>query len=151
MSAAGMTSWQFAPMNIMVDGSLVSGVVWSGKAEVRASYEQYHGHIGAVGGAPGIAHITVNPLIKITGDTARGKYYFVPAHWGWDPAERGVGWHGVGLYEEEYVRESTGWKIRRIAISFHYRSESFPKGQELLDTASELRNAAAARVSNDGK
>jgi SnoaL-like domain len=126
--------------DIVVDGSVVSGTVWSGKAQVRASYEQYHGDIGAVGGSPGIAHITVNPLIRVTGDTATGKYYFVPAHWGWDPDEHGVGWHGVGLYEEDYVRDSTGWKIKRIVISFHYRADTFPKGQELLDTASALQS-----------
>lgn len=127
--------------DIVVDGSVTSGAVWRGKDEVRAGYSQFTGPIGAVDASAGIAHLAINSLVKVDGDTATGKFYFVPAHWGWDPEERGVGFHGVGLYEDEYVRIEGRWRIRRVDISFHFRADSFPKGQRLLDAAQAANGA----------
>jgi len=57
-------------------------------------------------------HMFTNHLFQIDGDRATGKYYMHAQHLKRD-AEGGVLHTLGGIYEDEFVRTDTGWKVSR--------------------------------------
>jgi len=62
-------------------------------------------------------HVTHDPLIEIDGDKARGR-------WNLDEAATiAKGSKAIwisGRYDDEYVKESKGWKYKSISVKFFY-------------------------------
>jgi len=79
-------------------------------------------------------HCLHNPLVKVDGDTAKGKFYW-QAPVTWKPTNEAV-WQ-AGLYDDEYVRTDEGWKIKKKVVTFFYGTP-YDKGwvkQQFVGTA----------------
>lgn len=62
-------------------------------------------------------HMIHNPIVKVEGDRATGKWYFEI------PASMEAGTRAVwiqGRYDDEFARVDGVWKFSRVACSFHY-------------------------------
>jgi len=55
-------------------------------------------------------HSVSNPLIEIDGDTASGRWYYTVTY-----AQNSDDLiHGIGAYDDEYVRTDDGWKLSSV-------------------------------------
>lgn len=63
-----------------------------------------------------VIHAATNPLIKVDGDSATGKWYFTVLNA--RAVEQPL--RIIGRYDEEYRRVDGAWKIRRISIEFFH-------------------------------
>lgn len=66
---------------------------------------------------PFFIHMVNNDIIEIKGDKATGEWYFnVPSTHA--PTNQAI-WI-LGKYEDEFVREGGGWKIKSMICKFYY-------------------------------
>jgi hypothetical protein len=68
---------------------------------------------------PFAAHLVLNPMIEVDGDTATGRWWLTM------PCTRRVngelaGYWLVGQYEEEYVRVKGAWKFKKLYLEQSY-------------------------------
>jgi hypothetical protein len=85
---------------------------WESREAIRAGY----GAVLEKNGGPlrGI-HSVTNPRVQVDGDTASGSWYLLDVFFG------GAGENPlkiVGIYHEDYVRTTDGWRISRSQIEF---------------------------------
>ncbi|MFB6310104.1 MAG: nuclear transport factor 2 family protein [Salinirussus sp.] len=59
------------------------------------------------------AHMAMNPLINLDGDTASGQWYYL---WYYENAAGDRGW-GQGRYDEAYRRTADGWRFSEMTIT----------------------------------
>jgi hypothetical protein len=63
-------------------------------------------------------HMVTNPAIKVSGDTATGKWHMLVAH---IIDERSL-WIGA-IHNDEYVRTPDGWKFKAVRITLAFTGE----------------------------
>ena len=62
-------------------------------------------------------HMVMNPIIEINGDTATGIWYLLePCTF----AEGNRAVWGAALYDEEYVRVNSQWKIQNLKLDWRF-------------------------------
>ena len=89
------------------DGSWDGGRL--GRAEGREAIRAFFAK--APEAIPFAIHNVMNPLIEVSGDSARGSWYLL------QPLTMAKGNRAAwlaGHYEEEYVRTAEGWRFRRL-------------------------------------
>ncbi len=57
-------------------------------------------------------HLVTNPLIEVTGDTARGRWYLIEPN----TLKDGRAVWGTGRYEERYRRRDGQWYFEEVAL-----------------------------------
>lgn len=99
------------------DGSPVT--VAEGREEIRKLFESF-------AALPMAYHAVTNPIIEIDGDHATGHWHRV----GGGIGAGGDSTFGIGGYEDEYVRTSEGWRIKRMRVIWGRRT-IMPNGWEV--------------------
>lgn len=97
------------------------GDPWVGRKHIRTNYEAA---MAKVGGEFDSLHVVTNPWITIEGpDTAHGRWYLIDLLTRQKPVSEleTPGGHGnpllfLGIYEDDYRRESGVWKISAIRL-----------------------------------
>ena len=83
-----------------------AGAGWTGLAEFKESFALFHDTLDSH------VHTMMGQLVNVDGDTANafsyGNWLLVRA-----AAEGGPSWLGTGYYDDELVRTSRGWRIKR--------------------------------------
>jgi SnoaL-like domain len=82
------------------DGSPNAGYA-QGRAEIKALFERFRA-------VKFIIHYLANPLIEVDGDRATGHWHALVTSTMPDDTSLWI----LGLYKEQYVRTSQGWKIK---------------------------------------
>jgi hypothetical protein len=95
--------------DVVVDISGVTGEVWRGKADAYANYVSHANPQGS-------AHLTMNGVVDVDGDTATGTRYLLSARWSLDPGADGVLFGTLGTYKFSFVKIDGTWLINRIVI-----------------------------------
>ena len=70
-------------------------------------------------------HMVHNPLLRIDGDSAEGRWEFEVVEM---VADETVEWL-QGCYEELYRETDTGWKFETIEVDFNYRADFYDMSQ----------------------
>ena len=63
-------------------------------------------------------HMVTNPIIKVSGDTAIGKWHMLVAH----IIDEHSLWIGA-IHNDEYVRTPYGWKFKAVKIALAFTGE----------------------------
>ena len=85
-----------------------------GRCEGREAIREYYKGIQRL---PLAIHCVATPLIEVNGDTATGKWHgIIPLI----TAEEKVAAWLVGVYQDDFVRTSQGWKIKKLGFSPHF-------------------------------
>jgi ketosteroid isomerase-like protein len=96
------------------DGSPNAGYA-QGRAEIKALFERFRA-------VKFIVHYVTNPLIEVDGDTANGHWHALVT----STMPDGTALWILGLYKEQYVRTSRGWRIKVLrfetAVTAPYES-----------------------------
>ncbi len=85
--------WDARPLGPMVEG----------REAIRKLFEAHTN-------MPMAYHAVTNPMIEITGDTAKGHWHLV----GGSVSLDGTSSFSFHIYEEDYVRTPQGWRIKRM-------------------------------------
>lgn len=87
---------------------------WRGRTEIRAGY----GALITATGIPGSRrHAPANPLIEVTGDSARGRWYLIDYRTEPDVAQPV---RIIATYDDEYQRAGARWQVRRTSLEIQW-------------------------------
>ncbi len=99
-----------------IAGLFVPDGVWDGgdlgRAEGREAIRAFF--VKAPKAFPFAIHNVMNPIIEVSGDSARGQWYLL------QPLTMAKGNQAAwlaGRYEDEYVRTAEGWRFRRLRFT----------------------------------
>ena len=108
------------------DGSPNAGYA-QGRAEIKALFERFRA-------VKFIVHYVTNPLIEVDGDTATGHWHALVTSTMPDDTAFWI----LGLYKEQYVRTSHGWRIKVLrfetAVTAPYEA-GWAKAMQLAEAA----------------
>jgi hypothetical protein len=86
---------------------------WHGRETIRSNYREVFKEAGPYDGF----HVTTNQWVELTSaTTAVSRTYLIDTQHEPDPRTNPVIWYG--LYDEEYVKVGTEWKISRCTLQF---------------------------------
>jgi SnoaL-like domain len=95
-----------------------------GRCRGREAIREYYKGIQHL---PLAIHCVATPLIEVHGDAATGKWHgIIPLI----TAEEKVAAWLVGVYEDDFVRTSEGWKIKKLGFTPHFFT---PAGESWAD------------------
>ena len=85
--------------------------VYDGKENIRALYTSAHQERDVY---PASAHLILNPVVTVEGDTAKGSFYLLAS---------GATGGSQGRYESEFVRVDGKWKISSFRFTWNFIRE----------------------------
>jgi hypothetical protein len=94
-------------------------VIANGREEVRKLFANF-------AALPMAYHAVTNPMIEITGDTAKAHWHLI----GGGVGLNGSSSIGFGGYEDEYVRTGEGWRIKLMRVIWGRRTTPTPGWEE---------------------
>lgn len=87
--------------------------VWDGSPVVKAEgREAIRKLFAQFADLPMAYHAVTNPMIEISGDTAKAHWHLL----GGGVGKTGASSIGYGGYEDDYVRTPEGWRIKRMRV-----------------------------------
>jgi len=95
---------------------------WTGGEEIRSGYRHQFVASKVPGGR---LHSVSNPVLRISGDNATGRWYVVD----YDIEAATVQPVRIlATYEDSYRLESGGWRIARTSLKIHWSDAAVPGG-----------------------
>lgn len=91
---------------------------WTGPEEIRAGYE---GIVASPGNAFASLHAVANPIIQISGDEGRGRWYLLDQVLTGAPSEPTM--RVAALYHDAYRRTADGWRISGMRLQLLWNAE----------------------------